>query len=166
MELHSQDAPLSDNPLDLVEELISANDWLHDRSSESELLAQAGGKWGDYNLCVVWQPELGAMYLSCHIESKLPPARRAAICELLALVNEKLWLGHFDLCSENGLVMFRHTIPLRGTRGASVEQIEDLIDTALGECERLYPALQMVAWGGQPVGEALAAALMETVGEA
>ena len=31
---------------------------------------------------------------------------------------------------------------------------------------RFYPALQMVLWGGRSVGEAVEAALMETVGEA
>ena len=47
-----------------------------------------------------------------------------------------------------------------------VEQLEDLVDAAVGECERFYPALQMVVWGGRSVDEALSAALMETVGEA
>ena len=86
--------------------------------------------------------------------------------ELLALANEKLWLGHFDLASEEGALLFRHTIPLRGARGISVEQLEDTVDTALLECDRVYPALQMVIWGNQPVGEAIAAAMMDTVGEA
>jgi hypothetical protein len=36
----------------------------------------------------------------------------------------------------------------------------------VGECERYYPPLQMVVWVGRPVDEALAAALMETLGEA
>ncbi len=40
------------------------------------------------------------------------------------------WLGHFDLLSEEGLPLLRHTIPLRGARGASVEQLEDLLDAA------------------------------------
>jgi hypothetical protein len=68
--------------------------------------------------------------------------------------------------AEEGAVMYRHTIPLRGVSGASVEQLEDLVEAALMECDRIYPALQMVVWGGSPVREALDAALLETVGEA
>jgi hypothetical protein len=34
------------------------------------------------------------------------------------------------------------------------------------ECDRIYPALQMVVWGGSPVREALDAAMLETMGEA
>jgi hypothetical protein len=62
--------------------------------------------------------------------------------------------------------LFRHTIPLRGVPRASVEQLEDLVDTALQECERFYPALQLVLWGGRTPSEALTVALMDTVGEA
>jgi hypothetical protein len=62
--------------------------------------------------------------------------------------------------------MFRHTIPLRGMPGASIEQLEDVVDTALTECERFYPALQLVVWGGRSVSEAIAAAHMDTIGEA
>jgi len=62
--------------------------------------------------------------------------------------------------------MFRHTVPLRGLRGASVEQLEDLVDSAVTECERFFPAFQFVIWGGKSAAEAMAAALFETVGEA
>ena len=62
--------------------------------------------------------------------------------------------------------MFRHTVPLRGLRRASVEQLEDLVDAAFSECERFFPAFQFVIWGGKSAGEALDAALFETVGEA
>jgi hypothetical protein len=56
--------------------------------------------------------------------------------------------------------------PARGLPGASVEQLEDLVEAALMECDRIYPALQLVVWGNSPVREALDAALLETVGEA
>lgn len=166
MDLLSQEAVLSENPLDLLEELVSANDWIHDRASDSELVAQVGGQWCDYHICSVWQPDLGAMYISCQLDVRVPANRRSVVHELLALANERLWLGHFDLASDEGTLLFRHTIPLRGARGISVEQLEDTVDTALQECDRVYPALQMVIWGNQPVGEAIAAAMMDTVGEA
>src|SRR3546814_9698392 len=82
------------------------------------------------------------MFFSCHFDMKVPEARRQEICDLLAHANERLWLGHFDLMAEEGAVMFRHTIPLRGLPGASAEQLEDLVEAALVECDRIYPALQ------------------------
>ena len=85
---------------------------------------------------------------------------------LLALINEKLWLGHFDLSSEDGTPMFRHTLLLRGAGPASVEQLEDLVDVSISESDRYYPAFQFVIWGGKTATEALNAALIDVAGEA
>ena len=154
------------NPLDLLEEFVSANDWRYDRASDSELTFEIQGRWCDHRMCFYWAENVSAIFFSCRLDQKVPQARRSQVRDLLAAMNENLWLGHFDLTSEDATSMFRHTLPLRGASGASVEQLEDLVDTALTECERFYPALQLVLWGGRTVAEALAVAQMDTVGEA
>ncbi len=92
--------------------------------------------------------------------------RRTALYELLALANEKLWIGHFGMDSDDGMPLFRHSVLLRGARGASAESLEDMVDIAITECERFYPAFQFVLWGGKTPADALAAAMLECVGEA
>jgi hypothetical protein len=154
------------NPLDILEELVSANNWTFDRASDVELAVQVTGQWADYHIWSVWHEDLRAMYFACHFDCRIPEAKRADVLELLALFNESLWLGHFDYCRKDGAVLFRHTVPLRGTQGASVEQLEDLMDTAVTECERFYPALQLVVWGGQCSSQAMAVATMEPQGTA
>jgi len=154
------------NPIDLVEEIVLANEWPHDRSSDEEMVVEISGRWCDYRLLFVWQEEISALHFSCSFDMKVPKARRLAVYELLAVVNEKMWLGHFDVCSDTNLPMFRHAVLLRGAMGASVEQIEDLVDMALTECERFYPAFQFVIWGGKTAEEAVISAMIEPVGEA
>ena len=82
------------------------------------------------------------------------------------MANERLWLGHFDLSAEDNSPAFRHAVLLRGVMAASAEQVEDLVDIALSECERFYPAFQLVLWGGKKPAEAMAAAMIDPVGEA
>ena len=41
-----------------------------------------------------------------------------------------------------------------------------IIESAIDECERFYPVFQFVLWGGKSPKDALAAALIETQGEA
>ena len=106
------------------------------------------------------------MHLSCALEMKVPANKREAIYALLALANEKLWLGHFDLWSDENLPVFRHALLLREGISVSGELMEDLVDIAVTECERFYPAFQFVIWGGKPPLEALTAAMLETEGEA
>src|ERR1700739_4016438 len=86
----------SGNPIDLVEEIVIANNWAHDRASEEELVVEISGRWCDYRLYFVWQEEISAMHFSCGFDMKVPKARRGAVYELLALANEKLWLRTFD----------------------------------------------------------------------
>jgi hypothetical protein len=154
------------NPIDLVEEIVLANEWAHDRASEEEMVVEVSGRWCDYRLYFVWQEEISAMHFSCGFDMKVPKARKSPVYELLALINEKLWLGHFDIASDDHSPAFRQAILLRGALGASVEQIEDLVDIALSECERFYPAFQLVVWGGKTPDEALTGAMIDPQGEA
>ena len=154
------------NPLDMIERIVEVNEWTFDRRNEQEMAAQAPGRWCDYSLYFSWNEELGAMHFTCAFDMRVPEARRNEVRYLLALINEKLWLGHFGLWQDEGLPMFRHALPLRGLRGPSAELIEDLLDTALVECERFYPAFQYVIWGGKTPADAIAAALVDTQGEA
>lgn len=154
------------NPLDLAEQLIMDREWLFDRPMDDELVAEVQGSWCNFRIWFTWQPELNVVIFSCAYDTKIPKKERAKIYPLLAAVNEKMWLGHFDLGAEDGMVMFRHALLLRGGIGATPEQMEDLIDIAMNECNRFYPAFQSVLWGGNTPEEALEIAMLDTVGEA
>jgi hypothetical protein len=158
--------PQASNPIDLVEEIVLANEWRHDRSSDEELHVEIPGRWCDYRLLFLWQREMSALHFSCGFEMKVPRTRRGSVYELLATVNERLWLGHFDLAPDDQSPSFRHGVLLRGAPGASVEQIEDLVEISVTECERFYPAFQFVVWGGKNAEEAIASAMIDPVGEA
>ena len=154
------------NPLDLVEKLAVANDWPFHRQSDEELACEVGGQWCQYKLWFAWHPEMGVMHLSCALDMKVPAKKTAAIWQLLARANEKLWLGHFEVWSEEGLPVFRHASLFREGASASVQVVEDLVEIAVNECERFYPAFQFVIWGGKNPQDALLAAMLETEGEA
>ena len=161
-----QEDVFQENPLDQIERIVSANEWTFDRRSDQEMAVQVPGHWCDFSLYFAWNEEVDAIHFTCALDMRVPSEKKAPIYELLSLINERMWLGYFGMWSEEGLPMFRHTMPLRGTRGASCEQMEDLVETALMECERFYPAFQYVIWGGKSAIEAIATAMIDTVGEA
>lgn len=154
------------NPLDLLEEIILANDWAFERSGPDELVVEITGRWCNYRLFFFWQDDLSAMQFSCQFDMKVPTGRKAAVTELLAEVNQRLWLGHVDIEPDEATPMFRHTTLLRGAPSASIEMLEDLVEIAITECERFYPAFQFVVWGGKTASEAVSAAILDTVAEA
>ncbi len=154
------------NPLDLVEQLAAAQDWAYHRHSEEELVAEVPGQWCGYKLWFGWHPDLEVLQVACVLDLKVPQKKIRAVHGLLALANEKLWLGHFELWSEQRHPAFRHTLLFRDGAHASGELLQEVVDIATGECDRFYPAFQFVLWGGRSPEEALMAALLETEGEA
>jgi hypothetical protein len=156
----------SSNPLDILEQIIAANEWAFERRSDGEMAAEAPGKWCDYGLHFSWSHEISAMSFTCAFDLKVPADRREKLYELLALANDRLWIGHFGIEVDDGVPVFRHSVLLRGSPSASAESLEDMVDIAITECERFFPAFQFVLWGGKAPAEALAASMLDCVGEA
>jgi len=154
------------NPIDMVQRIADEYEWISDRRSDHEMAVQVPGRWCDYSLYFAWNDDSGALHFTCAFDMRIVPESRPRVYELLAVINERMWLGHFGLWDEEGLPMYRHGLPLRGASGTSFEQIVDLVDTAIVECERFYPAFQYVVWGGKKPSEALDISLIDTVGEA
>lgn len=153
------------NPLDIVEQLVSDHEWPFERQGEDDLTVGLGGNFCEFQLWFSWREDINALSLSCAFDLKAPANRRRDLAELIMLANERMPIGHFDLWKKEGMVIFRHTL-LQGAGGLSADQIETLVEIALNECERFYPAFQFLMWGGKSADEAIMAALLETVGEA
>ena len=154
------------HPLDTVEQLVKFNEWSFDRRNHEEMAVQVPGNWCNYSLYFAWNGDMEAMHFTCAFDLQIAEEKREQAGGLLAAINEKLWLGHFGIWGEEGLPMFRTTLLLRGHSGLTVEQAEDLVETAIIECERFYPAFEHVIFGGKTAREAVEAAMIETVGEA
>jgi hypothetical protein len=154
------------NPLDAVEDVMISRDLNFDRPVEEEIVGEIASLWGTLRLWYRWEEALGLMVFSCAMEGKIGPLQRSKIYPLLAAINEKIWLGHFDFASEEGAVIFRHSLMLGKSDEFFVEQIENLLEIATTECDRFYPALQAVIWGNQSPADALNLAMFETAGEA
>lgn len=154
------------NPLDVVEGLAAHHDWSFERAGDDEITIVAAGRWTDYQVSFSWLGDIEALHLACAFDIKVPERRRTEVQQLISLINEQLWVGHFDLWPADGLVMYRHALVLAGGVEASGRQCESLLGTAVDACERHFPAFQFVVWAGKPAREALDAAMFETSGEA
>jgi hypothetical protein len=154
-------------PIEMLENYFSAHGWAYDRNADDEIVANVKGSWAEYELRGVWRDEYRVLQFLALPDIKVPEEKRAAIYEAIGLVNEQLWIGHFELWSTSGILLFRHAALLEGDEPImSLSQTETLIESAIDECERYYPVFQFVLWGGKTPREAIAAALIDTQGEA
>jgi hypothetical protein len=155
-------------PIDMLEQYFTAHGWASERSGDDEIVANFQGSWTQYELRAIWRDEDHVLQFLALPDIRVANDKYSAVYETVGLINEQLWLGHFELWGNSGLVIFRHAALLEGEEGGvlTLQQAETLVEAAIEECERFYPVFQFVLWAGKTPQEAIAAALIETQGEA
>ena len=138
----------AEHPVDIVERLASLNDWRFDRDDQDEISIVVSGGYAEYNVAFTWLPQFEALHLACAFDLKAPERRRAETATLASMINERLWIGHFDVWNKDGVVMFRHAMLLTG----GAEPTPPVPDAA-GQCGRglrvLFSSLSIRRLGGQ-----------------
>ena len=158
----AKDLPLSYNPIDVVENIFSARSFELDRRGLNEVVIE----WNNMLLFFAWEANLRCLHLSCLMDIESTIEDRSKIFELLALANEELWVGHFSYWAEQNMPVFKHSVILDNTEENLEGKIQQIIDIAVKECERLYPVFKVVLTKGMDPKHALYPMLMETMGEA
>lgn len=154
------------NPVDHIEQVALSNDWTFERENDDEITISVSGNWCDYHVSFSWLDDFEALHLACAFDLKVPDPRRTEVCKLLAVINERMWMGHFDLWAQEGVIMYRQSLLLAGDVQPTEAQIEGMLAHALATCEQHYQAFQFVVWAGKSAQEALETSLFETAGEA
>ena len=154
------------NPIDVVEEVIHSKKWSFSRSDDYELVAEIASHWCQYRLYFTWSEQVKAISFTITFDLKFPDNKSNEAHKLLALINEKLWIGHFDITSKNGIPAYRHTVLDLPENAALHDQLEDLVDIAVYECEKYYPAFQLVLFEDSEPSEALKVSTFDTIGSA
>ncbi|MBM0170126.1 YbjN domain-containing protein [Altererythrobacter sp. C41] len=153
-------------PVDMLAALFEARGWPCRSLSEEEILGEIQGSWGKYQLRGIWRHEDRVLQLLSLPDIRVPREKMRDAYELLALVNEQLWLGHFDIWSQGDMLVYRNGVMLGADGLLGLDQAQALVETAIDECDRFYPAFQFVLWSDKAPREALASALVDAAGEA
>ena len=154
------------NPIDVVEDVIHSKKWNFSRADDHELVAEISSEWCQYRLYFTWSEQIRAISFTITFDLKFPSSKSLEAQELLALINEKLWIGHFDITSKNGIPAYRHTVLSFEENDVLHRQLEDLVDIAIYECEKYYPAFQLVLFEDTKPLKALEISTFETIGQA
>lgn len=165
IELIEKPSPVVD-PLEALEAAAGAIDAQVERIDDYELHLAAPGMWREIGLWITWRPEVATLQMGAPLDLKAPPARLTETCRLIALINERLWIGHFDLWSDDNSIVFRNAALLPENGVLDRAQAHNLIRAAVEAIDRFLPALNFLIWGGKSPQEALEASLFETAGNA
>ncbi len=155
------------DPIDIVEAVIGGDDrFLCERHDDGDLGFLVKSAWCDLRGCFSWREELPAVLFTVSFGLAAPPDGAAAAAQLVALVNENIWLGHFELWSEDGAIVYRHAVPMFGRGELTPGEVQGLLAAAMDAADRFHPAFAFLIDGGKSPADAIEAALFETIGEA
>ena len=153
-------------PVEMLAQLFEAHGWPCEFTGEDEITGEIQGSWTTYQVKGVWRREDRVLQLLCLPEIRVPDTKRKAAYELLAMINEQLWLGHFDIWSQGGVLLYRHGLMLGDDGLLGLSMAQTAVEAAVSECDRFYPAFQFVLWGDKSPRDALQAAMVDAAGEA
>jgi hypothetical protein len=151
--------------LDVVEAVLSADTKAYERMDD-EIHFAASITYCDIHGVFVARDDTPSLALNLIFDLKAPRLRRGDIASLLALLNEALWLGHFELASDDHALSWRMVVPLIGRDTPEPAEVAAILAAGIEACERFYPAFNFLLWAGKTPEEAAQAALFETAGEA
>ena len=156
----------AEHPVDVVERMAALREWSFDRDADDEISISVRGTWADFHVAFTWLPDVEALHVGCAFDIKVTTRRRAEILNLVSLINEQLWVGHFGLWEQEGVMMYRHALLLTGGAEPNSSQCEAVLNAAVAACERYYQSFQFVLWAGKSAREAMETAMFETLGQA
>ena len=163
---HERDREEDAAPVDMLASLFEARGWDYDFVGDDEITSEVQGSWASYQVRGIWRREDHVLQLLCLPDIRVPDEKRAPMFEVLALVNEQMWLGHFDVWSNGMVLLYRHALMLGDDGLLSLVQAQTAVEAAIEECDRFYPAFQFILWGDKSPTEALASAMVDAAGEA
>lgn len=153
-------------PVEMLAALFDARGWACEILSDEEVAGEVQGSWAKYQIKAIWRSQDNVLQLICLPDIRVTDEKRQNAYELLAMVNEQMWLGHFDIWSNGSVLLYRHGALLGDEGLLSIQQAQALIETAIDECDRFYPAFQFVLWGDKSPRSALESAMVDALGEA
>ncbi|GIU67505.1 YbjN domain-containing protein [Candidatus Phycosocius spiralis] len=163
--LHEEDIFDDADTLDTVEAVLTSDSKAYERLDE-EIHFAASMTYCDLHGLFLAREDVPSLALSLMFDLKTPRMRRGDMANLLVLLNEALWLGHFELSSEENALSWRAVLPLIGRVTPEPSEVAAILAAGIEACERYYPAFNFLLWAGKSPEEAAQAVLFETAGEA
>src|SRR5215813_11198107 len=155
------------DPLETVEAVIGSDDrFTCERADDGDVHFNFKCAWGETAGYFSFREELPALLFTLGFDLQAPKSRRAEAIKLAARINENLWLGHFDVWSDDGTIIFRHAMPMIGREEISIGEVQAMLAAALDAADRFQPAFHFVILAGLSAEHAAEAALFETAGAA
>lgn len=154
------------HPIDIVEYLATHHAWDFNRVADDQIAMIIDGAWANYTLSLSWSGGDESLRMICTFDMDPDPAKLPALYDALNMANDKIWLGGFTFWEKQKMMVYRYGLNLAGGAIATAAQLEDIVAQAVENCERFYPAFQLVCWADETPEHAMTVAMEQAYGRA
>ena len=151
--------------LDSVEAVLCADNRPFERLT-NEIHFAAAISYTEMHGHIAMREDKSSIGIAYVFEQKVPHNKRHDVETLICILNESMWLGHFEINSNEYNIIWRYTISLIGRPDPEPQEFAAIMAAGVDACEKFYPAFNFLLWAGKSPQEAAEAALFETLGEA
>ena len=142
------------HPINWLERIVISNNWVFERPIEDEIYVEIPTKYCNIIIQASWIKEERRVDIQSSFYLKMDFSNNLEIYKLLNLINNKIIYGHF-LINENKYPTFKNSLILKDSRSVKLGLLKEIFNYAILECERFFPAFQLVLWGGKKAEEAI-----------
>lgn len=132
------------NPIDDIAFLFAQRRQAFERRNSNEVVAEIQGKWDNMLLFFAWEEQMNCLHISCLLNLEAENINEPNIYELLALLNEDIWVGYFSYWEEAKMPIFKHSIFIDEKDLNLTDKLSQVLNIAITECERAYPIFHAV----------------------
>lgn len=126
------------NSIDITESVATKLDLAYQRVDDNEISIVLMGEKTDYELTVILQADYEIIYFSCDLDIVALADKYALITEAIVKVNERIWVGHFDLITNNNRIVYSLTIPFISSFLVDESIIELIMKLISDECDKFF----------------------------
>lgn len=177
------------DPIDLVESILTEESLSFERSDDGQIAFVVEGAWKSYDMWFSWHEAGDCLQLCAGLGlPSLAVEKYPGLFELLSLVNQRVWFGHFEIFEHGSEphslqlsdkspepprdqphgtdIALRLGMPISITEPPSMIGLANMINRAAEAVDAFYPAFDLWLKGGLSPAQALDACMFETMGEA
>ena len=151
------------HPVDLAELFAETMGWQFAREDDDQLVIEYAGLWRFYTVVLNWHQNHELLTVRNQFELNVPESAESQLLDAINRANVRFPGGSFTLHLDEEMIAYSLSHTLAGDAELTVEQLENLINNSISQCEVFYPAFQMVALGVRRAESAIDAAIVEPI---
>lgn len=154
--------------LSVIEEICKEREWECSYDDENRISIDLSEDIIPLMINVEWDERTQYMIFRTVLMPYIPDDKLSIVNEFTSLINPEMMMGNFevDTSYEELCLHYRQTFPALAEDGISAAQAAEIIDISILEGLRVWPAMCYIVEENKGAKEAIAAAMISTLGEA